>query len=50
MATLALDDVRFAPSEDLTKQGMWLVSRGYDLAFIIFSAAFVVFPALYREA
>ncbi|HEY7922276.1 MAG TPA: hypothetical protein VII62_03770 [Vicinamibacteria bacterium] len=46
MATLTLDDVRFAPSEDLTKQGMWLVSRGYDLAFIIFSSAFVVFPHL----
>src|SRR4029453_509486 len=46
MATLALDDVRFAPSEDLTRQGMWLVSRGYDLAFIIFSSAFVLFPLL----
>ena len=46
MATLALEDIRLSPSEDLTRQGMWLVSRGYDLAFIIFSSAFVVFPHL----
>ena len=32
MATLALDGTRFGvTSSDLTRQGTWLVSRGYDL-------------------
>jgi hypothetical protein len=47
MATLALDGGRFGvAAEDLTRQGTWLVSRSYDLAFIILSAAFVLFPHL----
>jgi hypothetical protein len=45
MASVALDGGRFgALTEDLTRQGTWLVSRSYDLAFIILSSAFVVFP------
>jgi hypothetical protein len=45
MASVALDGSRFtAAAGDLTRPGTWLVSRGYDLAFIILSAAFVVFP------
>ena len=47
MATVALDGGRFGvAAEDLTRQGTWLVSRRYDLAFIILSAAFVLFPHL----
>jgi hypothetical protein len=46
MATIALDGNRVALSDDLTQQGLWLVGRGYDLAFIILSAALVVFPHL----
>jgi hypothetical protein len=47
MASVALDGGRFGvATEDLTRPGTWLVSRGYDLAFIILSAAFVVFPHL----
>ena len=47
MATLALDEGHFGvAAEDLTRQGTWLVSRSYDLAFIILSAAFVLFPHL----
>jgi len=47
MASLALDSSRFdAPGEALTRQGAWLVSRGYDLVFIIGSALLVVFPHL----
>ena len=47
MASVALDGGRFGvATEDLTRQGTWLVSRSYDLAFIILSAAFVVFPHL----
>ena len=47
MASVALDGGRFeVATEDLTRQGAWLVSRGYDLAFIILSCAFVVFPHL----
>ena len=38
MATLALEGGRFGvAAEDLTRQGTWLVSRRYDLAFIILS-------------
>ncbi len=47
MASVALDGGRFeVATEDLTRQGAWLVSRSYDLAFIILSCAFVVFPHL----
>ena len=47
MASATLDAGRFdVVTRDLTRQGTWLVSRGYDLAFIILSAAFVVFPHL----
>jgi hypothetical protein len=47
MATLALPGTpRLGMAEDLTRQGTWLVSRSYDLAFIIFSAALVLFPHL----
>jgi hypothetical protein len=46
MATVALPGNRFGIPEDLTRQGTWLVGRGYDLAFIILSAVLVVFPHL----
>jgi hypothetical protein len=47
MASATLDAGHFdAATQDLTQRGTWLVSRGYDLAFIILSAAFVVFPHL----
>jgi hypothetical protein len=46
MASVALDGTRFPASEDLTRHGLWLVGRGYDLAFIILSASLVVFPHL----
>jgi hypothetical protein len=34
------------PGPDLTRQGRWLVSPAYDLAFITFSALLVLFPQL----
>src|ERR1700741_3580887 len=32
------------PTPSLTRQGQWLVSPRYDLAFIIFSSVLIVFP------
>jgi hypothetical protein len=47
MATAVLGGSALVPADlSLTRQGGWLVSRRYDLAFIILSAAFVVFPHL----
>jgi hypothetical protein len=46
MASVALDGTRFGTAESLTRPGAWLVSRGYDLAFLILSAVLVVFPHL----
>jgi hypothetical protein len=47
MSTIALEGATpGAERADLTRQGTWLVSRSYDLAFIIFSSALVVFPHL----
>ncbi len=34
------------PADEIARPGRWLVSRRYDLAFLILSAALVVFPHL----
>jgi hypothetical protein len=47
MSTIALEGATLGGERaDLTRQGTWLVSPSYDLAFIIFSSALVVFPHL----
>jgi hypothetical protein len=46
MASVALDGTRLDTAEGLTRQGTWLVSPRYDLAFLILSAVLVVFPHL----
>jgi len=47
MATVSLAATAGLPSpDDIVRPGRWLVSRGYDLAFLILSAALVVFPHL----
>jgi hypothetical protein len=46
MATISVPVTGGPSSARLTEQGRWLVSRRYDLAFIVFSAVLVVFPHL----
>ena len=43
-AALAVDSVPDVAPSSLTRQGRWLVSPAYDLAFIIFSAVLIIFP------
>jgi len=43
-ATLALDGTGKPVSPRLVAPGLWLVSRRYDLAFVVLSAVLVVFP------
>jgi hypothetical protein len=45
-ASVTYGGIDLGAPADLTRQGRWLVSRGYDLAFIIFSAVLVLFPHL----
>jgi hypothetical protein len=47
MTTATLDMAAPAtPERVLTRQGHWLISPAYDLTFIIFSAAVILFPHL----
>jgi hypothetical protein len=43
-ATLAVPPLSSAAPSSLTRQGRWLVSPWYDLAFITFSAILILFP------
>ncbi len=43
-SSLTLDGSHAGRPGDLVRQGRWLVSPGYDLVFIIFSAVLVLFP------
>jgi hypothetical protein len=49
MASIALNGPGFGSADGLTRPGLWLVGRGYDLVFIILSAALVVFPHVSYE-
>ena len=43
-ASLAMSGTETAGGGHLADRGLWLVGRGYDLAFVILSAALVAFP------